>query len=139
MCRCVSDCMIISVITEIINRVDDLQVTLLRSYSTELSEPGSFVIKANRSPASKEVPQILWKPKVHYCIHKCQPPVLILSQINPVNSSPSHVFKINFNIIFPSTPMLSKCSLYLRSPHQTPVCTSPIPHACHILRSSHSS
>ena len=45
--------------------------------------------EVNRFAASQEIPRILRKPKVHYCIQKCLPPVRILSQLNPVHT-PHH-------------------------------------------------
>jgi hypothetical protein len=54
------------------------------------------------------------------------PPVLILSQLNPVNA-PSHCLKIYFSITIPSTPGSPKWSPALRSPHQNPVCTYLFP------------
>jgi hypothetical protein len=48
-----------------------------------------------------------------------------MNQINPVHVS-SHSFKIHFNIILPSTPTSSKCSLSFGFLHQNPASTFPL-------------
>jgi len=72
--------------------------------------------EANQFSASQEIPPILWNQKVHYCVftRACH---LSLSQINPVHA-PIPCLKIHLNIILPSMPGSSMCSLSFRFPQQ---------------------
>jgi len=109
-------------------------LTYLLTHSMEQSPSW----EANRFSASQEIPCNLWNLKVHYFIHKCLPPVPILSQLNLVHTPTSDFLKIHLNIILPSTPRSLKLSLSLRFPHQNPVYTSLFPHTHYMPSPSHS-
>ena len=119
------------------NYIDLLTYLLAYLHTYSMEQSPSW--KANWFAASQEIPHILWNPKVHYRIHKCPPPVPILSQLNPVHTPKSHFLKIHLNIIFPSAPGSPHWSLSLRFLHQNPVHASSLPHMHHMPHPSHSS
>ena len=88
--------------------------------------------KANGSSASEGIPHILWYLRIHYHVHNSPQVVPVLSQINPLHTLQSNLFKIHFNIILLSMPKSSKWYLSFRFPHQNPVCISLLPCTQHM-------
>jgi hypothetical protein len=72
---------------------EDYLLTYLLTHSTEQS----LSWEANRFVASQEIPRILWKSKVHYRIHKCPPPLPVLSQLDSFHTPTSYFLKIHLN------------------------------------------
>ena len=112
------------------NNNNNITLTYLLTYSMQHSLPW----EANQIAASQKIPRILWNPKVYCRIHKCPPPVHILSQLDSVHTPKSHFLKIHLNIILPSTPGSPKWSL---SPQIFPpkpcIRLSPSPYALLLL------
>ena len=79
--------------------------------------------KLTGSQPVKKSPRISWNPKVHYRIHKCPPPVPILSQLDPVHTPTSRFPEIHLNFMLPS------CLFPSGFPHQNPL-LSPVCATC---------
>jgi hypothetical protein len=88
--------------------------------------------EADLFSASQKIPRILWNPNVHYRIHKCPPPVSILSQLIPAHTLASNFQNIRFYIILPSTPGSTKRSLSLMFSYQTRLSLSTFPRYIYI-------
>ena len=127
--------MLTYLITHLLTCLIAYLLTYLLTYCMEQSPSW----ETNRFSGSQKIRRIVWNPKVRYRIHKCRPPLRILSQLDPVHTHTSHFPTIHFNIIFPSTSGSSKWSLTLRCPNQNPVYTSPLPHTCYMTSLYHSS
>ena len=70
--------------------------------------------------------------KIYCHIYNRPPPVPIPSPINAVHAFPPHFWNNHFNVILLSTFRSSKWPLSFRSPDRSPICTSSLPHTCHM-------
>jgi hypothetical protein len=57
--------------------------------------------EATSRTVTREPPNILWNPKVHYRIYERSPLVPILGQTEPVHTTTSYLSKIHLNIVHP--------------------------------------
>jgi hypothetical protein len=73
---------------------------------------------ASRS-ATQEIPNILWNMKIQNPVHMSPSLVLILSQMNPVCTTPSCTSKTHLNIIHQHLDLVS---LFLWLCYQNPIC-----------------
>ena len=69
---------------------------LLSDSLTHSLTPLSPYREYNRFSARPEIPCISWNLKVYYCIHKCLPPIPILSHIDPVHTPTFHFLFFHF-------------------------------------------
>jgi hypothetical protein len=92
--------------------------------------------EANSHSASQEMPRPSRKPNLHYRIHKSQPLIPILTQMNPIHNFLIYSTKTHTKIVLASTPMSLDWSLLYRYSDKNVILISYLIHPCYMLISS---
>jgi len=95
--------------------IDVRPIGLVKCKST-LKPSGAKLLFMSPS-GSHKIPWILQNPYFH------QPLVSIMNQNNQILHLPSHFFQIHCNVILPFMTVSFRLSLFLKFPHQKPLCT----------------
>jgi hypothetical protein len=95
--------------------------------------------EAANCAATQEIPRILWNPKVHNRVQKSPSLVPILTQINPIQSIPSHPISLRSILIFYTHLRLGLPSGLLPSGFPTNILYLFVfsPHSCYMPYPSH--
>jgi hypothetical protein len=105
------------------NREKQVELEATVNIEKDYLTPWSRVLEKLIVPSvSQEIPCLLWNLIVQYSLHECLPPVLILSQINPLHTLSPYFLKIYFVIILTFVLVSSKWSLLFRLCNQNFVC-----------------
>ena len=103
------------------------KIWLSFAWTHNLTPWNSLFWEDNNFPACKEIPPILWKLKVQYCVHKCLPLAHILShtssQLISLKSTSVFAYHVCVGLqteLFPSG-FLTKTCMHLSSPPYIPL------------------
>jgi hypothetical protein len=90
----------------------------------QLAHAAESLLKSDSGSTIQQILRLIWNSEVHCRVHKSLPLISILNHIvHPLHNFISCCFKINFNIIIPSTPIIFKWSLQFRVLYQN-VCAT---------------
>lgn len=84
--------------------------------------------KTNNLFFDQDIWRILWKSKVHYCVHKSPPSIYNVSHMNPGHTLTSYVFKLHCNVSLLTISTSSNWFL-VRLPHVLFVFTNALVYA----------